>query len=89
MWFFQMMHTRTARLTQTFGGLWLVIYGAGLTAGYAFPLAILGAGIAVTAIADICLAELLFARKRDRLRADAQIPLGPNSIVGRSFTGRQ
>ena len=43
-----LMHSTPARLIRLFGGLWLVIYGANLAAGYAIALAIVGAAIAVT-----------------------------------------
>ena len=36
-----MMHSMTARVLRVLGGLWLVIYGAELSPGYAFMLAIL------------------------------------------------
>ena len=47
------------RVVRVLVGLWLVIYGADLSAGYAFMLAILGTAIAVTGIADICPMELV------------------------------
>ena len=58
-YYFGMMHSMTARVLRVLGGLWLVIYGADLSAGYAFMLAILGTAIAVTGIADICPMELV------------------------------
>ena len=42
--FFTIMHSTTARVVRVLVGLWLVIYGADLSAGYAFMLAILGNG---------------------------------------------
>lgn len=57
--YFKMMHSAPARLASVFGGLWLVIYGADLSAGYAFMLAIVGTAIAVTGIADICPMEIV------------------------------
>jgi hypothetical protein len=57
--FFNIMHTMTARVLRVLGGLWLIIYGADLSPGYAFMLAVLGTGIAVTGIADICPLELV------------------------------
>lgn len=51
---FKLMHSTPARLVRVFGGLWLVIYGADLSSiGVALTLAIVGAAIAVTGIADI------------------------------------
>jgi hypothetical protein len=57
--YFRIMHSMTSRVLRVLGGLWLVIYGADLSAGYAFMLAIAGTGIAVTGIADICPMELI------------------------------
>jgi hypothetical protein len=57
--YFKMMHSMTARVLCVLAGLWVVIYGADLSPGYAFTLAILGTTIAVTGIADICLMELV------------------------------
>ena len=57
--FFTIMHSMTARVVRVLVGLWLVIYGADLSAGYAFMLAILGTAIAVTGIADICPMEFV------------------------------
>jgi hypothetical protein len=59
MYFFRMMHSMTARVVRVLVGLLLVIYGADLSAGYAFMLAILGTAIAVTGVADICPMELV------------------------------
>lgn len=55
---FKFMHSMTARVVRVFGGLWLVVYGADLSPGYALMLAVLGTAIAVTGIADICPMEL-------------------------------
>jgi hypothetical protein len=60
--YFKMMHSTPARLIRVFFGLWLVIYGADLSVGYAFALAIIGSAIAVTGIADICPMELVVKR---------------------------
>ena len=57
--YFKIMHSMTARVISVLGGLWLVIFGADLSAGYAFILAIIGTAIAVTGIADICPMELV------------------------------
>jgi hypothetical protein len=57
--YFTIMHSMTARVVRVLVGLWVVIYGADLSPGYAFTLAILGTAIAVTGIADICLMELV------------------------------
>ncbi len=57
--YFKMMHSMTARVVRVLGGFWLVIFGADLSAGYAFLLAIIGTAIAVTGIADICPMELV------------------------------
>jgi hypothetical protein len=57
--FFTIMHSMTARVVRVLVGLWLVIYGADLSVGYALMLAILGTAIAVTGIADICPMELV------------------------------
>ena len=62
-YYFTMMHSMAARVVRVLGGLWLVIYGADLSAGYAFMLAILGTAIAVTGIADICPMELVASAK--------------------------
>jgi hypothetical protein len=64
--YFRMMHSTPARLIRLFGGLWLVIYGADLPVVYAFTLAILGAAIAVTGIADICPMELVVNPARSK-----------------------
>jgi uncharacterized membrane protein len=63
MYSFKIMHSMTARVLRVLGGLWLVIYGANLSPGYAFMLAILGTAIAVTGIADICPMELVVNAK--------------------------
>jgi hypothetical protein len=60
--YFKMMHSAPARLVRVFGGLWLVIYGADLSVGYAFTLAIAGTAIAVNGIADICPMEPVVKR---------------------------
>ena len=57
--YFKMMHSMSSRVVRVLGGFGLVIYGAGLTPGYAFILAIFGTAIAVTGIADICPMELV------------------------------
>jgi hypothetical protein len=57
--YIRMMHSTPARLIRLFFGLWLVIYGADLPVAYALTLAIMGAALAVTGIADICPMELL------------------------------
>jgi hypothetical protein len=62
-YYFKIMHSMTARVLRVLGGLWLVIYGADLSPGYAFMLAILGTAIAVTGIADICPMELVVNAK--------------------------
>ena len=64
--YFKIMHSTPARLIRLFGGLWLVIYGADLAVGYAITLAILGAAIAVTGIADICPMELAVNTARSK-----------------------
>ena len=64
--YFRMMHSMTARVLRVLAGLWVVIYGADLSPGYAFTLAILGTAIAVTSIADICLMELVVATRAKR-----------------------
>ena len=61
-----MMHPTPARLIRLFFGLWLAIYGAGLAAGYAIMLGILGAAIAVTGIADLCPMELVVNAARSK-----------------------
>lgn len=63
---FKIMHSTPARLIRLFGGLWLVIYGADLAVGYAIALAILGAAIAVTGVADICPMELAVNAARSK-----------------------
>jgi hypothetical protein len=68
---FKIMHSITARALRVLGGLWLVIYGANLSPGYAFMLAILGTAIAVTGIADICPMELVVNAKSSRPRRRA------------------
>ena len=68
--FFKMMHSMTARVVRVLGGLWIVIYGADLSPGYAFVLAIVGTAIAVTGIADICPMELVV----NGVRVDASGP---------------
>ncbi len=62
----RMMHSTPACLIRLFGGLWLVIYGAGLPVVYAFSLAIAGGAIAVTGIADICPMELVVNAARSK-----------------------
>jgi hypothetical protein len=62
-YYFKMMHSMTARVLRVLAGLWVVIYGADLSPGYAFMLAILGTAIAVTGIADICPMELMVNAK--------------------------
>ena len=69
---FKMMHSTPGRLLRLFGGLWLVIYGADLAVGYAFTLAILGAAIAVTGVADICPMELVVNAVRSKSRGPHQ-----------------
>lgn len=64
--YFTMMHSTPARLIRLFFGLWLVIYGADLAVGYAIALAIVGAAIAVTGIADICPMELIVNAARSK-----------------------
>ena len=64
--YFRMMHSMTARVVRVLAGLWLVIYGADLSPGYAFTLAILGTAIAVTGIADICPMELVVNATREK-----------------------
>lgn len=55
----KLVHSMPARLIQLFGGLWLVIFGAPMSPGYAVTLALVGTAIAVTGIADICPIELV------------------------------
>ena len=64
--YFTLMHSTPARLIRLFGGLWLVIYGTNLAAGYTIALAIVGAAIAVTGIADICPMELVVNAVRSK-----------------------
>jgi len=63
--FSKFMHSMPARVTRVFGGLWLVIEAADLSAGSAFALAV-GTAIAVTGIADICPMELVVNTARAR-----------------------
>ena len=65
--FFKVMHTPTSRVIRLFGGLWLVIYAAQQPPAFAFTVALIGAAIAVTGIADICIMELIVnAARRNR-----------------------
>ena len=63
---FTFMHSMTSRVIRVIGGLWVVIYGADLSPGYAFFLAVVGTAIAVTGIADLCLTELVVNSLRAR-----------------------
>ena len=69
--YFKMMHSMAARVVRVLVGLWLVIYGADLSAGSAFMLAILGTAIAITGIADICPMELVVNAKSSGQRRRA------------------
>jgi hypothetical protein len=64
--FIKLMHSMPSRVVWVFGGLWLVIYAADLSPGYAFLLAAVGTAIAVTGIGDICLTELVVGVMRAR-----------------------
>ena len=65
--FFNVMHSATARVIRLFGGLWLVIYAAQQAPVFALTVALIGTGIAVTGIADICIGELIVnAARRNR-----------------------
>lgn len=57
--YFNIMHTMTARVVRVLAGLWLVVYASELSPLYAFVLAIVGTGVAVTGIGDICPMELV------------------------------
>lgn len=65
--YFKVMHGATARIIRLFAGLWVVIYAAQQPAAFAFPVALIGTGIAITGIADICVIELIVhAARRSR-----------------------
>jgi hypothetical protein len=64
--FVTLMHSMPARVVRVAGGLWLVIYAAGLPPAYAFLLAAVGTAVAVTGIGDICVTELVVNATRAR-----------------------
>ena len=64
--YFKMMHSTPARVIRLFGGLWFVIAGAELSAGFAIALALVGTATAVTGIADICPVELVVNAARPK-----------------------